>query len=1201
MKTDLPQLTRVVYSYIFASASILISLVHLAVYVGLLVPSDQLIIANDAALMATFVGLTVLCHLQGRARAQSALAAVLGALALLSLWRVSNPEHALSQWLWMVLGFRQQWPEILAYLAIALVFVWPLKDMLLRLMLWGSGLILSIGGAALMGAIWLTDLSHQYDTALSAALLAAGWIMMAGLALWLLGMASNSDKEPQISQRALSFGLVFMLLSISSWYLLSLQFQRSLQAESLASIEMTRSVIQGSVQNRIQLMQRTSSRWSSQEGLPVNPLRQRELQEYFGHFPDLRNLSLTDSRGQVLWEQSADRYDDTWTAFLSGAEFRDWLSNAPDWANLRLVHADAEGLAPPAIAITVPVLLDRRYPSQLTGIFKLDQMFRHGMQFDPSPYSVQLQQDGQVLQTFLGSSPGPDRRLMAIQHLPLNPEVELQLATYHTDSQALLREPFFYLLVALMGNLFAIVIAVAIELAQRSAARSRELDRLLRKADSVSHLQGMIAQASPLFLTLRGLCEVVESEIPDCRAAIMVSDTGSEPFRLAADVRLSAELRQLLVQLPDAATGAPAAAAAAGKPAIASDIKRDPAWAPHRHAAMQADVRAVWSYPAMNGSGDVLGTLVIIRGSVGGPDQKSQSLAEEIVGLLILAMEVDTDRTALRKSEQRYSSLFSEHPDAVFSLDKDGRFASVNKAVESLLGSQQKNFIGLSADSLLIHTDRKLAALQFRRALRGEACRYVVRCRHASGHVAHLDLTSLPIMINGQVQGIFGIAKDITAQRLQEAQLAFSASHDALTGLPNRSLLTDRLTTSCQQAIRNREFLAVLFIDLDGFKPINDSLGHAVGDTMLVEVGQRLQSMLRPKDTLARFGGDEFVVILTDLSDATAATSVIEAILESLGRPYQIDGSEITLTASIGISYSDGDIDNPMQLVQQADMAMYQAKQRGRNHFQWYTLDINTSVNRRVALRNELQEAIDQEQFELHYQPIYQAGTDRIRTLEALIRWKDPKQGYRSPAEFIPLAEDTGQIIPISHWVMQQACRDLKQLRQHSDVSVSVNLSFVQFRRPNFLDSVLSVLDEAGLPREAMTLELTESILMEDTEGAIEVLTALRQTGIRVAIDDFGTGFSSLSYLRRLPVNELKIDRSFVRELTENPHDAAITSSIINMAHQLKLEVIAEGVETEAQANWLIENDCDGLQGFYFAHPTPLLDLQQLLGAAEIK
>ncbi|MDN3560402.1 bifunctional diguanylate cyclase/phosphodiesterase [Vreelandella neptunia] len=474
----------------------------------------------------------------------------------------------------------------------------------------------------------------------------------------------------------------------------------------------------------------------------------------------------------------------------------------------------------------------------------------------------------------------------------------------------------------------------------------------------------------------------------------------------------------------------------------------------------------------------------------------------------------------------------------------------------------------------------------------------VIRNYRRDGTVFWNDLYISPVLDeDGQVTHFIGVQNDISEQREYQAQLDHNAHHDALTGLPNRLLLGQRLEEGCVVARRYHRYIAVLFIDLDDFKPINDTLGHEVGDFILVEVAKRLENELRPWDTVARFGSDEFVVLLPDLAHQGDVIQVVERVLQGLSPPYWFRDSELRITASIGIAINDGSMKNPRQLIQQADLAMYKAKRRGRNTYHWYTEDLNRKVSERVSLRSALQQAIEQQQFELHYQPQIHAPSGRVVGVEALIRWQHPERGNIPPSDFISLAEDTGQIIPISEWVLATACRDAQQLNGLGlgDITMAVNISPMQFQRPGFLASIEQVLASSGLTPALLELELTEGVLMDSAEQAIQALKNLRALGVQIALDDFGTGFSSLSYLKRLPINRIKIDRSFVRDVITDRYDAAIIDGVVAMAGKMGLEVLVEGVETAEQFGYLQQHHCDYFQGYYFARPMPLSALYEFL------
>ncbi|MDX1721530.1 MAG: EAL domain-containing protein [Pseudomonas sp.] len=551
-------------------------------------------------------------------------------------------------------------------------------------------------------------------------------------------------------------------------------------------------------------------------------------------------------------------------------------------------------------------------------------------------------------------------------------------------------------------------------------------------------------------------------------------------------------------------------------------------------------------------------------------------------------------RLLKRSLESSYNGVI-----IVDAREHDQPIIYVNPAFERITGYSADEALGRNC-RFLQAGERDQAALEIIRTNlpRQDDAHVVLLNYHKDGTPFWNDLYISPVLNEcGELTHFVGVQNDITEERRYQAELSFNACHDLLTGLPNRSLLEDRLRQGCKISKRYQRSLAVMFIDLDGFKPINDSIGHHLGDQVLVEVAQRMSAQVRPGDTVARMGGDEFIVLLPDLAREEDVLQVAERLIASIARPYRVEGIDLHITASIGITLSDGGLEQPLQLIQQADLAMFKAKQEGRNNYQWYTNDLNQRVGERVTLRNELQKAIESQAFELYYQPQIDGRSGRVVGFEALLRWQHPDRGFIPPDTFIALAEDTGQIIPLSEWVLDTACR---QIRQHSQQgltgpTVAVNISPVHFQRNNFVDSVQAVLQKHSLSAELLELEITETVLFNNAERAIETLHRLKELGVRIAIDDFGTGFSSLNYLKRLPIDKVKIDRSFVKDIISDRHDAAITQGIISMAHHLRLKVVAEGVETEPQLAFLKKCRCDEFQGYYFAKPMPYAEIAGFL------
>jgi diguanylate cyclase (GGDEF)-like protein len=435
------------------------------------------------------------------------------------------------------------------------------------------------------------------------------------------------------------------------------------------------------------------------------------------------------------------------------------------------------------------------------------------------------------------------------------------------------------------------------------------------------------------------------------------------------------------------------------------------------------------------------------------------------------------------------------------------------------------------------------------------------------------------------------------ASELATVEMEHLAYHDALTGLPNRPLFMDRLIMALAQGNRVNQKLAVFFLDLDRFKNINDSLGHSTGDTLLKAVAERIRRCMREGDTVARFGGDEFTLLIPRIDYIEDAAKIAQKILETVKIPFNLGGQELFVSTSIGISISPSDGTDPETLVRNADSAMYRAKDQGRDNYQLYAPAMNARALEHLALENMLRKALSHRELVLFYQPVTDMETKRVIGVEALIRWKHPDLGLLSPANFISVAETSGLILPIGEWVLRTACSQIKlwQKRIDSDLFVAVNLSARQFQQPNLVEQIGEVLAEANLNPECLELEITESNAMQNADNTIHTLRELKNLGVRIAMDDFGTGYSSLSYLKRFPIDTLKLDQSFVRNITTDPIDAAIATAVIAMAHSLNLKVVGEGVETEEQFAFLQRQKCDSIQGYLFSPPLSVENLEAYL------
>ncbi|MBU6460620.1 MAG: EAL domain-containing protein [Proteobacteria bacterium] len=549
---------------------------------------------------------------------------------------------------------------------------------------------------------------------------------------------------------------------------------------------------------------------------------------------------------------------------------------------------------------------------------------------------------------------------------------------------------------------------------------------------------------------------------------------------------------------------------------------------------------------------------------------------------------------ALAESNQRYKSLFEHNSDAVFSFDLSGIFLSANKACTQTSGYTEAELLEMSFLSLVVNQHKDRARRHYQLAARGRPQNFEIAIRHKLGHQVELNVINLPIVVQGQIVGVYGIAKDMTENKKTEKRLAWLAQYDPLTGLPNRNLFMDRLSQAINRTNRHAQSVALLFLDIDNFKQINDTLGHAEGDAAIRHMAGLLMSCVRETDTVARLGGDEFTVIMENVREKERIADAAGDILAALSQPFKLNAYEVVLSASVGITFYPEDALDNEGMLKTADIAMYHAKAQGRNNFQFYSSDLNVQAEKRMSLESELRRAIQREELVLFYQPQIDLRQNRVMGFEALLRWKPVQGEMRFPDQFVRLAEDTGLIVSIGEWVIETACSQMKALQKQYGQSfqVAVNLSARQFRHKKLLASIRQILERTGLEASSLDVEITESFLMDDIEHTGSVLHDLKQMGVSISIDDFGTGYSSLSYLKQFPIETLKIDQSFIRDVSVDPNDAAITSAIIAMGHSLNLKVIAEGVETSDHLEFLRKQGCDLAQGFFFSPALEYADLK---------
>jgi diguanylate cyclase (GGDEF)-like protein/PAS domain S-box-containing protein len=556
------------------------------------------------------------------------------------------------------------------------------------------------------------------------------------------------------------------------------------------------------------------------------------------------------------------------------------------------------------------------------------------------------------------------------------------------------------------------------------------------------------------------------------------------------------------------------------------------------------------------------------------------------------------DRAAIAEArfeeQERARITLNSIGDAVITTDIDGRVTYLNSVAEQLTGWPGAEAIGrpleevfkiVNADTRKTVPNPMTLAANENKTVRLPPVSVLMR---RDGVEFAVEDSAAPIHDRrGRVTGAVMVFHDVSASRAATLRLAHLAQHDALTDLPNRLLLNDRMTQAIGMAQRHHAALALLYMDLDRFKQINDSLGHLIGDRLLQCVAMRLSECVRATDTVCRLGGDEFVILLPEVAHAQDAAVCADKLLQAVRRPCIIDKHELHVTASVGIVIYPGDGAEVEALLRNADSAMYDAKGRGRNNYKFYRPEYNTGATVRQSIERALRQAIGRDELELYYQPIMNLSTGAVAGAEALIRWNHPTLGFMLPSQFIPISEESGLIVPIGRWVLREACRQAKVWRDAGlpRLKLAANISPVELRSKNFVAGVDTILRETGFDPQSLELELTETFLMQDSKSTAQVLSTLKELGTRLALDDFGSGYASLSCVRRFPIDTLKIDQSFVRDLTTDAHDASVVSAVINMANGLHMGVVAEGVETLEQQRFLEDHECSEAQGYRFSRP----------------
>jgi len=736
-----------------------------------------------------------------------------------------------------------------------------------------------------------------------------------------------------------------------------------------------------------------------------------------------------------------------------------------------------------------------------------------------------------------------------------------------------------------------------------------EKERQQKLSEKLEQLRNMIFEQLAGDESLPNILKIIvrgfEKLNPGQVCSILLLDSESRAFNNCIASNLPIDFRAALSGMEiNAGVGSCAAAVIAGERVVVADVSTDPCWALLKEPARQARIGASCSQPVRSSSGQLLATFAIYHHEQ--PYTHSHYdlyLLEEFARLAGIAIE----RKLLEQSLQIAAIAF-ESQEGMLVTDANRVILRVNSAFTEITGYSEDDVIGKHPGMLSSgRHNKEFYAAMWESIVSNGAWEGEVWNRRKNGAIypAHLTFTAVRGR-DGKAVNYVATLVDITLRKSAEEEIQHLAFYDPLTGLPNRRLLMDRLRQALASSARGNGDGALLFLDLDHFKTLNDTLGHDVGDLLLKQVAERLIACVREGDTVARIGGDEFVIMLEGLSQsifeaAAQAELISEKILTTLNRPYQLTTYEYHSTTSIGATLFSGHELELEELLKQADIAMYQAKTAGRNALRFFDPLMQEAVNNRAALERELHKAFDNKEFQLYYQ-IQVNNFGHTIGAEALIRWIHPERGIMLPFHFISLAEEIGLILPIGKWVIDTACMQLKAWQSSpltSGIVLSINVSSKQFRQNNFVEQVQESIDHYGINPSLLKLELTESLLLENVEGIIDTMITLKNIGVQFSLDDFGTGYSSLMYLKRLPLDQLKIDQSFVRDLISDGSDQAIVHTIIAMAKSLNLDIIAEGVETEDQLSFLLEKGCSSYQGYLFSRPLPLNQFEELLKLRE--
>lgn len=718
----------------------------------------------------------------------------------------------------------------------------------------------------------------------------------------------------------------------------------------------------------------------------------------------------------------------------------------------------------------------------------------------------------------------------------------------------------------------------------------------------------MIAQDKPLLDILEDVCDRMERLLDNgSLCAIILFDVEKQSLHLGAAPSLPEDFFHALEQQARGLySGSCGAAIESKRLSIVEDIASDPLWEDCSQLALAHNLRSCWSLPIKTAFNAILGSIDVYHQRRHAPSEDEQALMIDVSALVALAIDKKNMERSLEESEERYRAVVTNLTEGIMVLASEGRILTCNPSAQRILKITDYSAVGrrhryfkriISEDGATIDIRNDPASVVFRT---GRPIFNLSIGLELEDHtVVWLLVNVLPINeANSELTSAVLISfTDTTEVRETQRQLQYIAAHDALTGLPNRHQLSQRLAQALANAQHQQKKIALLFLDLDRFKNVNDTAGHAAGDTLLCDVATRLSSCIRNSDMLARLGGDEFVIVAEEFDNALHLKDLAERVLARMREPFLIDGNEYHLGTSIGISIYPHDAADASTLLRCADSAMYLAKESGRNNYQFFTTELNVRAQHRYALEKNLRRALAEQEFLVFYQPKVCLNTSSIVGAEALIRWQMPDVGIIPPDEFIPISEEIGLILPIGRWVLEQACLQAKLWREKffPNFVISVNISPKQFQDPSLFNFIQQTLNETKLAGQGLQLEITEGLLMGELDLLLPTFNAIKKLGVSISLDDFGTGFSSLSYLQRFPIDNLKIDRSFIRDIPEKHDSVVLTRAIIAMANALGLSVTAEGVEKPEQLRFLTESGCQEMQGFLFSKPLSAIDFENLL------